>query len=163
MKQRKGGVHLNLWLEMLRRRLPPAFVLEAEERLENGTLIGLAGSHGDGGSGSRDEKLGPLCEAEPWEHRADEQSAHDKDIFNEENIPQDESAPGVQAEEAAERMLVDWLAAAYAKCEGGEALQPRQWLLAEAPTGRLSWRCGRWFPAAGPCWSRRPPRRRRSS
>ncbi|MEK5163089.1 hypothetical protein NYE69_12220 [Paenibacillus sp. FSL R5-0527] len=137
MKQRKGGVHLNLWLEMLRRRLPPAFVLEAEERLENGTLIGLAGSHGDGGSGSRDEKLGPLCEEEPWEHRADEQSAHDKDIFNEENIPQDESAPGVQAEEAAERMLVDWLAAAYAKCEGGEALQPWQWLLAESADGAL--------------------------
>ncbi len=137
MKERKGGVHLNLWLEMLRRRLPPAFVLEAEERLENGTLIGLAGSHGDGGSGSRDEKLGPLCEEEPWEHRADEQSAHDKDIFNEENIPQDESAAGVQAEEAAERMLVDWLAAAYAKCEGGEALQPRQWLLAESADGAL--------------------------
>lgn len=137
MKERKGGVHLNLWLEMLRRRLPPTFVLEAEERLENGTLIGLAGSHGDGGSGSRDEKLGPLCGEEPWEHRADEQSAHDKDIFNEENIPQDESAAGVQAEEAAERMLVDWLAAAYANCEGGEALQPRQWLLAESADGAL--------------------------
>ncbi|MGZ7441690.1 hypothetical protein [Paenibacillus sp. TH7-28] len=99
---------------MLRGKLPPAFVLEAEARLESGMLIGLAGSRGDGVRELRDE-----------------------DLLNEEDVPQNESADGVPVEEGAEHPLVDWLAAAYAKCEGGEALPPRQWLLAESADGAL--------------------------
>lgn len=114
MKQRKGGVHLNLWLEMLRRKLPPAFVLEAEARLESGTLIGLAGSRGEGVREIRNE-----------------------DLLNEENVPQDESVDGAPTAGGADRPLVDWLAAAYARCEGGEALTPQQWLLAESADGAL--------------------------
>ncbi|RRJ64504.1 hypothetical protein EHV15_17420 [Paenibacillus oralis] len=126
MKQWRGGVHLKFWLEMLGRSLPPAFVLAAEERLENGTLIGLAGSHGNGVRDLRDE-----------------------DILNEENIPQDESGDGVPAAGRADRTLVDWLAAAYAKCEGGESLPPQQWLLAESADGALELALRTMVPGGG--------------
>ncbi|MNO15560.1 2-aminoadipate transaminase [compost metagenome] len=95
-------------LDMLKRRLPPAFAREIEDRLREGNLISLAGPHGNG-VGARLDR----------EYSVD-----------------DNGQEGEPAERSGIRTLLDWLASAYEEAEG-ISKEPQQWILAESADGAL--------------------------
>lgn len=95
-------------MDLLKRRLPPAFAQEIEEGLREGNLISLAGPQGSGSSMRMDRDHG---------------------VDGEEQDGEPAGRSGASA-------LLDWLASAYEEAEG-ISTEPQQWMLAESADGAL--------------------------
>lgn len=95
-------------MDLLKRRLPPAFAREIEEGLREGNLISLAGSQGMGSSLRMDREDGVDGEGQD----------------------------GVQEGRRGAGALLDWLVSAYEEAEG-ISTDPQQWMLAESADGAL--------------------------
>ncbi len=94
---------------MLKRRLPPAFAREIEDRQREGNLISLAGPQGYGVGVRLDREYGVDGEGQE----------------------------GEPAERSGVRALLDWLASAYEEAEVRISTDPQQWILAESADGAL--------------------------
>ncbi|MGG6312443.1 hypothetical protein [Paenibacillus macerans] len=133
-------------LEMLKRRLPPAFAREIETRQRDGSLISLAGPQGDGGGwpperengaagggNSERQSEGKKGKAEP----PGDAVAPTEGVGTKESAAgQADSLPGKKKEIDGDIPLLVWLAAAYRESEVG-GTDPQQLLLAESADGAL--------------------------